>query len=232
MTNIVEELKRRFPDCAVTLSVGERRREVYEQWFQAGADRYLLRHETADEEHYRRLHPPELSGERRKECLRALKDIGFQTGAGMMAGSPGQTVRHLAKDLVFLRELQPEMVGIGPFLPHHATPFAGEKAGSLELTLYLLGLVRLLLPSVLLPATTALGTVFDGGRELGILCGANVVMPNLSPAAVRGNYLLYDNKLCTGCEASEGLSALRKSMESIGYEIVAERGDCAGYVRP
>lgn len=232
LAKVVEEIKRRFPDCAVTLSVGERDREVYEQWFQAGADRYLLRHETADEEHYRRIHPTELSGQRRKECLRALKDIGFQTGAGMMVGSPGQTVRHLAEDLVFLRELQPEMVGIGPFLPHHATPFAGEEAGSLELTLYLLGLVRLLLPRVLLPATTALGTVFDGGRELGILCGANVVMPNLSPAAVRGNYLLYDNKLCTGCEASEGLSALRKSMESIGYEIVAERGDCAGYVRP
>lgn len=231
LAETVRKIRNRFPDCAITLSAGERTREIYELWFQAGVDRYLLRHETADEEHYRRLHPPEMSGLHRKECLKALKEIGYQTGAGMMAGSPGQTSTHLAEDLVFLQELKPEMVGIGPFLPHHATPFAEERSGTLELTLYLLGIVRLMLPRVLLPATTALGTVAEGGRELGLLCGANVVMPNLSPSSVRENYLLYDNKLCTGCEAAEGLLKLHRSVEAIGYEIVAERGDWAGYRR-
>lgn len=229
LAETVRAIKSRFPGCAVTLSAGERPREIYELWFDAGADRYLLRHETADEEHYRRLHPSRMSGSYRKECLKDLKEIGFQTGAGMMIGSPGQTERLLARDLIFLRELKPEMVGIGPFIPHHATPFAGERPGSLKLTLYVLGLVRLLLPKVLLPATTALGTIVPGGRELGLLCGANVVMPNLSPASVREKYLLYDNKLSTGREAAEGLMKLRRSVENIGYEIVAERGDWAGF---
>lgn len=229
LAETVRAIKSRFPGCAVTLSAGERPREIYELWFDAGADRYLLRHETADEEHYRMLHPSRMSGSYRKECLKNLKEIGFQTGAGMMIGSPGQTERHLARDLIFLRELKPEMVGIGPFIPHHATPFAGERPGSRKLTLYVLGLVRLLLPKVLLPATTALGTIVPGGRELGLLCGANVVMPNLSPASVREKYLLYDNKLSTGKEAAEGLMKLRRSVENIGYEIVAERGDWAGF---
>ena len=223
--DLVGMLKERFPDCAVTLSVGECSRETYQRWRAAGADRYLLRHETADPAHYRRLHPPQMSLEHRMECLRQLKRLGFQTGAGMMVGSPGQTVECLVRDIEFLHQLQPEMVGIGPFLPHDETPFRGEKAGSTAMTLYLLSLVRLMLPEVLLPATTALGTAAEGGREAGILAGANVVMPNLSPENVRGKYLLYNNKICTGKEAAENLQELREAAAKIGFEIAIDRGD-------
>lgn len=226
---LVRGIKERFPDCAVTLSVGEKERESYEAYFAAGADRYLLRHETADRAHYELLHPANLSFDHRRDCLKNLKEIGFQTGAGFMVGSPGQTLESLLDDLEYLRELQPEMVGIGPFIPHHDTPFADRPAGTLELTLYLLGLVRLLLPRVLLPATTALGTIAPGGREQGILAGANVVMPNLSPSDVRKKYLLYDNKICTGNEAAECLAGLEESMASIGYQVAVERGDAPGY---
>lgn len=225
---LVRKIKAQHPDCAVTLSVGERSRESYARLREAGADRYLLRHETANEAHYRLLHPPELSLEHRKNCLRDLKELGFQTGAGMMIGSPGQGMETLADDLLFLQELQPEMVGIGPFIPHHDTPFRAELAGSAELTLYLLSLVRLMLPEVLLPATTALGTVSQSGRTAGVLAGANVVMPNLSPQNVRSKYLLYDNKACTGLEAAEHLQQLREEMAAIGYEVVTDRGDHVG----
>ena len=229
MELLIRRIKTAYPDCALTLSIGEKDRESYERFYRAGADRYLLRHETANREHYGRLHPKELTLKRRMECLRNLKDIGFQTGAGFMVGSPGQTLDTILDDLAFLRDLQPEMVGIGPFIPHHQTPFAGERAGSLELTLYLLGLVRLILPTVLLPATTALGTISQGGREQGVLAGANVVMPNLSPGDVREKYLLYDNKICTGNEAAECLSGLKEAMAAIGYQVVTERGDAPGY---
>lgn len=225
MVDLISAIKGEFPDCALTLSIGEREEDSYRAFRQAGADRYLLRHETADPEHYRLLHPPALSLKHRLNCLRTLKRLGFQTGAGFMVGSPGQTADTLASDLAFLQELQPEMVGIGPFLPHRDTPFGGREAGSVELTLYLLSLVRILLPDVLLPATTALGTAAADGREAGVLAGANVVMPNLSPANVRGKYLLYDNKICTGNEAAENLTALRRSMEAIGYRVAVDRGD-------
>lgn len=228
LAQIVAKIKEGYPDCAVTLSVGEKSRRSYEMFFQAGADRYLLRHETADKNHYQRLHPGEMSLENRKRCLWDLKEIGFQVGAGMMVGSPGQTMECLLEDLEFLEELQPDMVGIGPFIPHHETPFAGESAGSVEQTLRLLAIVRLILPKVLLPATTALGTLKQNGREQGILAGANVVMPNLSPENVRDKYLLYDNKLCTGTEAAEGLEKLKRSVVNIGYEVVVGRGDHAG----
>lgn len=222
---LVEAIKKAHPDCAVTLSVGERSYESYRRLYEAGADRYLLRHETANEEHYGKLHPGNLKAENRKQCLWNLKEIGYQVGCGIMVGSPGQTVEHLAEDLFFMKELNPQMVGIGPFISHKDTPFAEEPSGSMELTLYLLGLIRLMLPKVLLPATTALGTIHPEGRELGILAGANVVMPNLSPANVRGKYLLYDNKIATGDEAAEGLENLKKRMKNIGYEIVVSRGD-------
>ena len=222
---LVRKIKGRFPDCAVTLSEGERDFETYKAWFEAGADRYLLRHETADEAHYRLLHPDSLSLENRKECLRNLKKIGYQTGCGIMVGSPGQTARCLAEDMVFMKELHPEMVGLGPFIPQHATPFADQKPGTLEETLFILALVRLMLPKVLLPATTALGTIHPEGRELGILSGANVVMPNLSPSDVRKKYLLYDNKIATGAEAAEALDSLRERMKAIGCEIAVDRGD-------
>lgn len=223
--DIVSSIKAEFPDSAVTLSIGERSRESYARFKEAGADRYLLRHETACEAHYRRLHPDELTLANRKRCLYDLKELGFQVGAGFMVGAPYQTVDNLAEDMIFLKELNPHMVGIGPFIPHHDTPFKDMPAGSAEQTLYLLSLTRLMLPSVLLPATTALGTISDNGRELGMLAGANVVMPNLSPAEVRGDYLLYDNKLCTGDEAAQNLANLRKRMESVGFNLSVTRGD-------
>lgn len=225
LCDIVAAVKSLYPDCAVTLSVGERSRESYECLYKAGADRYLLRHETADREHYGKIHPAAMSFDNRMECLRNLREIGYQTGCGIMVGSPYQTMEAIAKDLRFMKEFKPHMVGIGPFLSHKDTPFKEMKNGSVELTLYLLSIVRLLLPGVLLPATTALGTAASGGREAGILCGANVVMPNLSPADVRKKYMLYDNKLSSGSEAAESLGLLKESLKNIGYEIAVSRGD-------
>ena len=192
LAGLVRHIKKQYPDCALTLSVGERTEEEYRAFWKAGADRYLLRHETADETHYRILHPEPLSLQHRKDCLRTLKKLGFQTGAGFMVGSPGQTAETLAEDFLFLKELDPEMVGIGPFISHKDTPFRSREDGTLEDTLFYLALVRLMLPRALLPATTALGTIAPDGRELGILSGANVVMPNLSPLSVRKKYMLYD----------------------------------------
>jgi biotin synthase len=232
VARLVEEIRSRYPDCAVTLSLGEQPRSVYEQWFKAGAERYLLRHETRNPDHYASLHPPKMSLVYRLSCLEALKDIGYQVGCGFMVGTPGQTVNHLAEDLIYIKQLGPQMVGIGPFIPHHQTPLAQEKSGSLELTLFLLGLVRLLIPQILLPSTTALGTIAPDGRELGILAGANVVMPNLSPAGVRKKYLLYDNKICTGEEAAECRFCLNMRLEKIGYQMVTNRGDCIGFNSP
>ncbi len=225
MCDIVSEIKELYSDCAVTLSLGERSRESYQRLFDAGADRYLLRHETADSEHYRKLHPTDLSLENRIRCLENLKDIGFQTGCGFMVGSPYQTVENLAKDLLFIAEFKPHMVGIGPFIPHKDTPFAKYTRGNLEMTLFLLSIVRIMLKKVLLPSTTALGTIHEDGRQLGILAGANVVMPNLSPSDVRKKYLLYDNKICTGDEAAESLKSLQAKIKDVGYEISISRGD-------
>lgn len=225
LTGLISAIKNRFPDCAVTLSVGEKSRESYRAYYAAGADRFLLRHETANGAHYRQLHPPELSGEQRKQCLFTLKEIGFQVGCGMMVGSPGQTAAHIREDLLFMKELEPHMIGIGPFIPHQETPFAHQPPGTLSQTLALLSVLRILFPHILLPATTALATICDGGRERGILAGANVVMPNLSPLSVRKKYLLYDHKVGTGAEAAEGLRELKKRMSAIGYQIVVSRGD-------
>lgn len=222
---LVHEIRARWPDCAITLSLGERQEESYKALRAAGADRYLLRHETADPEHYARLHPPELSWERRMNCLKVLRETGFQTGCGFMVGSPFQQVKDLVRDLCFVQDFQPAMCGIGPFIPQKDTPFGGEPAGSVDMTLFLLSLLRLIRPGLLLPATTALGSLVSDGRERGILAGANVVMPNLSPREVRKKYLLYDNKLATGVESAEGLCALNRRMESIGYRIVTARGD-------
>ena len=223
--SIVYEIKSRFPDCAVTLSIGEKSRKTYQAYFDAGADRYLLRHETANQAHYERLHPKELRLENRKKCLYDLKEIGYQVGAGFMVGSPFQTFDTIYEDLQFIKELEPHMVGIGPFIPHKDTPFANARAGTLEMTLRLLSIIRLMHPRVLLPATTALGTIHPMGRELGVRAGANVVMPNLSPVEVRKKYQLYDNKICTGDEAAECRQCLEKRMEGIGYQIVIDRGD-------
>lgn len=225
MEDIVRSIKSTYPDCAITLSLGERGFESFKRLFDAGADRYLLRHETANSEHYSSLHPAEMSLESRKRSLFQLEEIGYQTGAGFMVGSPYQTIETLAEDLLFLKELNPQMCGIGPFIPHKDTDFRDFASGSLELTLTLLSIVRLLLPDVLLPATTALGTIDPKGREMGILHGANVVMPNLSPTEHRADYSLYDNKICTGDEAAECIKCLSNRMNSVGYKIVTDRGD-------
>lgn len=225
MADVVSSISTRYPDCAVTLSLGERSEESYRLLYEAGARRYLLRHETADDAHYRSLHPAGMSLAHRKECLFALRRIGYQVGSGFMVGSPGQTAACLAQDMAFLHELQPHMVGIGPFVPHKDTPFAHEPAGTLELTLFMLSALRLMLPDALLPATTALGAIAPDGRERGILAGANVVMPNLSPVAHRKDYSLYDNKICTGEEAAECRGCLQMRMARIGHEVVQARGD-------
>ena len=225
MTDLAAEIKKDFPDCAITLSIGEKSFESYKMFFEAGAERYLLRHETYNCEHYGKLHPSALSAKNRQQCLWNLKKIGYQVGTGFMVGSPYQKAEHLAEDMLFIKELNPQMVGIGPFVPHKDTQFAKCEAGTLELTLFMLGLLRLALPKVLLPATTALGTIAPNGRELGILAGANVVMPNLSPLAVRKKYMLYNDKICTGDEAAESVNHLKMSMKEIGYEVVIDRGD-------
>lgn len=228
MVEIITKIREKYQDCAITLSLGERERDEYEAFYLAGADRYLLRHETADEEHYQSLHPKELSLVNRKKCLKELKEIGFQVGTGFMIGSPNQNSKTLAKDMMFIEELEPHMIGIGPFISHHGTPFSDEQNGTLEETLYFIGLLRLLRPSSLIPATTALGTIDPKGREKGIQAGANVVMPNLSPVSVRKKYELYDNKICTGDEAAECRVCLAGRMQGIGHQIVTSRGDYKG----
>ncbi len=225
IVDIVRAVKANHPDCAVTLSIGEKSFDSYKAYFDAGADRYLLRHETANPEHYARLHPESLSLNNRKQCLFNLKKIGYQVGCGFMVGSPYQTIDCIIDDLLFIRELEPHMVGIGPFIPHSETPFADQAGGTLELTLFLLGIIRLMLPGVLLPSTTALGTIHPQGREKGILAGANVVMPNLSPVDVRKKYMLYDNKICTGDEAAECRMCIQRRIESTGHHLVVSRGD-------
>ena len=229
MVDIVSAMRKSHPDCAITLSIGEREKESYQKLFDAGANRYLLRHETANKAHYEYLHPKEMSYDHRMQCLRDLKEIGYQVGCGMMVGSPGQKTEHYIKDLRFMQEFKPEMVGIGPFIPHHDTEYAGEKAGTVEMTLKLLSIIRLILPEVLLPATTALGTIDPTGREKGILAGANVVMPNLSPGNVREKYLLYDNKICTGDEAAECIRCMAQRVSKVGYTVVQSRGDHIKY---
>ena len=229
---MVSEITRRYPDCAVTLSLGEWEEAVYRLWYEAGARRYLLRHETADEAHFRLLHPPSQTLAHRLECLHALKSIGYQVGAGFMVGSPGQSEKTLATDYCLFQALQPEMVGIGPFLPQKDTPLGGEAPGSLEDTLLYLALIRLTLPAVLLPATTALATLHPQGRKLGFLAGANVVMPNLSPPAVRGNYALYDGKASSGAEAAEHLAALSEELSPLGLTIAIDRGDAPHISHP
>jgi len=226
LTEIVSDIRSAYSDCAITLSIGERNYNSYERLKKAGADRYLLRHETANERHYKVLHPKQITAENRKQCLRNLKDIGFQVGCGFMVGSPYQELDHIIEDLRFIKELRPHMVGVGPFIPHSDTPFKDKPAGDFRLTLNILAVLRLMLPHLLLPATTALGTIKKNGREMGILAGANVVMPNLSPTGVRKKYLPYDNKIGTGEESAEGITALKKRIEDIGYEIVVSRGDC------
>ncbi len=222
---IVSAIRRDYSDCAITLSIGEKSYESYLSYFQAGANRFLLRHETADAVHYSRLHPSELTFENRRKCLFDLKKIGYQVGAGFMVGSPYQKTENIIADLRFLQELQPDMIGIGPFLSHKDTPMKGYPNGELALVLRILGILRLLFPKVLLPATTALGTMHPQGRELGLQTGANVVMPNLSPMSVRKKYMLYDNKISTGDESAQSVASLIRTASSVGYEIVTDRGD-------
>ncbi len=225
LVDILETVKGRYPDCAITLSFGEKSREVYARYKAAGADRYLLRHETADAEHYGRLHPEGQDLQSRVECLYALKELGFQVGVGFMVGSPYQTPQTILKDLRFIEGFKPQMIGVGPFLPHRDTPFCDMPKGSLELSVNLLAMLRLMIPNALIPSTTALGTIDKNGREMGILAGANVVMPNLSPIEVRSKYLLYNDKIATGEEAAESKNRLAAKVGAIGYELAVTRGD-------
>ena len=229
LVSIITKIKQNYPDCAVTLSLGERSSESYEALREAGADRYLLRHETATKEHYTKLHPENLSWDRRMECLKNLRALGYQVGCGFMVGSPYQTNEMLARELKFIEEFKPDMCGIGPFIPHKDTCFRDFAAGSVDTTCLLLSMIRLIHPTVLLPATTALGTLSENGRERGIMSGANVVMPNLSPASVRKKYMLYDNKLSDGVESAQSLEALKKRIASIGCTVSINRGDVKKY---
>lgn len=232
ISELLRKIKEQYRDCAITLSFGEHSRDIYEKWFAAGADRYLLRHETAAKAHYERLHPAEMSYENRVRCLYDLKEIGYQVGSGFLVGSPYQTAFHLAEDLLFLDRLKPHMIGIGPFISHKDTPFKDEPSGTLKQTLVMISLLRLIFPKALIPATTALGTIAFDGREQGILSGANVVMPNLSPVSVRKKYMLYDNKICTGDEAAECRLCLEGRLRKIGYTLVSARGDYPGFTPP
>ena len=225
MCDIVSSIRQKYPDCAITLSLGERSEQSYCDLFKAGANRYLLRHETADEVHYSKLHPDSMSLKNRKECLFNLKKIGYQVGSGFMVGSPFQTADNLVSDLRFLQSLEPDMIGIGPFIKHEQTPFGSFKNGTLEQTLRLISILRLMFPYALIPSTTALGTIHPTGRELGLKAGANVVMPNLSPVSVRKKYTLYDNKICTGDESAQCISCMKRRMKSIGYEVVTDVGN-------
>lgn len=222
---LCQKIKERYPSAAVTLSLGERSKQSYRDFYSSGANRYLLRHETANEEHYAKLHPTSMSLKNRKSCLYNLKEIGYQVGTGFMVGSPYQSCENIIEDLHFISELDPDMVGIGPFITHNGTPFRNFENGSVSLTLRLISIIRLMLPHALIPATTALGTLDASGREKGLCAGANVVMPNLSPVDVRKKYSLYENKICTGEEAAECLSCLKKRVDSVGYKIVTDIGD-------
>ena len=222
---IVAAIRQRYPDCAITLSIGEKPRESYQRYYDAGANRYLLRHETANAGHYARLHPSDMSRDNRRRCLYDLKEIGYQVGSGFMVGSPYQTTDDLIEDLRFLQDLQPDMIGIGPYITHNATPFKDRESGSVELTLRMLSILRLMFPYALLPATTALGTLSPTGRELGLQAGGNVVMPNLSPVTVRKKYELYENKICTGEESAQCRHCLEMRVKAAGYRVVTDRGD-------
>ena len=223
--DIIQEIHENYPDCAITLSLGEKTKEQYQAMYDAGASRYLLRQESANEDHYQKLHPASLSLQNRLQCQKDLREIGFQTGCGIMVGSPYQTLEHIYQDLKYMKQFQPHMVGIGPFLPHCDTPFKDQEKGSFHLTLMLLSILRLILPGVLLPSTTALSTIHPKGRELGILAGGNVIMPNLSPLSQRKKYMLYNDKACMDDEAAQAIEKLKIQMQQIGYQIVIEKGD-------
>lgn len=225
VVEMIKAIKKEFPNYALTLSIGERSYEAYKSFYDAGADRYLLRHETCTLEHYNKLHPDDMSLFNRLNCLKNLKNIGFQTGCGIMVGSPYQTIDNIVDDILYMYDFNPQMIGIGPFIAHKDTIFRDMPNGSVEMTLRILAIMRILLPHVLLPATTALGTLDKKGREKGIMAGANVLMPNLSPLKDRKKYSLYNNKICTGEEAAESIEKLKKSISKIGYELVSDRGD-------
>ncbi len=225
MCKLIYKIKSLYPDCAITLSLGERSYESYKALKSAGADRYLLRHETANDIHYSKLHPEGMKLSHRKKCLFNLKELGFQVGSGFMVGSPFQTYENLAEDLLFLKELQPQMIGIGPFIKHKDTPFKDEESGTLYLNLKMISILRIMFPKALIPSTTALSSISPEGRELGLKAGANVVMPNLSPGDVRAKYSLYNNKAYSGSEAAESLVILKELVNKAGYEVVVDRGD-------
>ncbi len=224
LLELIHAVKGKYDDIAITLSLGERSYDSYKVLKAAGADRYLLRHETASRALYESLHP-DMSFDNRRQCLKDLKTLGFQVGAGFMVGLPGQTADDLVEDLMFLKELEPHMVGIGPFIPHSETPIGHNPGGTVDQTLLMISLVRLILPMTLLPSTTALGTIDEKGREKALKVGANVIMPNLSPTDVRAKYALYENKICTGDEAAHCRACIEGRINSVGFYVDMSKGD-------
>ena len=225
IADLIGDIKKGWPDCAVTLSLGEHPRETYALWRDAGADRYLLRHETHHPRLYSLLHPQRMSLAHRLQCLDWLKELGFQVGTGIMVGAPFQTLESIIEDIEYLVDFQPQMIGLGPFIPHHDTPFRRFPAGSVEMTAKLYAILRLAMPKALIPSTTAMATLAPDGRCRGILAGANVVMPNLSPTDTRKQYSLYDNKAALGAESAQGVKILADELAAIGYHIDWSRGD-------
>lgn len=225
IADLIAEIRQHWPDCAITLSLGEHPKETYALWREAGADRYLLRHETHNSRLYGLLHPKGMTIGNRLQCLDWLKQLGFQVGAGIMVGSPFQSLKTIVEDIQYLIEFQPHMIGIGPFIPHHDTPLRRFPAGSVEMTARLYAIMRLALPQALIPSTTAMASLSPNGRLRGILSGANVVMPNLSPEDNRKQYSLYDNKASLGAESAQGIRALADELATIGYSIDWSRGD-------
>ena len=225
IAGLISEIRSRWPECAITLSLGEHPRETYAMWKNAGANRYLLRHETHNERHYHLLHPDGMSVHHRLQCLNWLKELGFQVGTGIMVGSPFQSLKTLVEDIEYLVDFQPQMIGIGPFIPQHDTPFARFPAGTVDMTTRLYAILRLAMPQALIPSTTAIASLSPDGRLRGILAGANVVMPNLSPEDNRKQYALYDNKAALGAESAQGVKKLADELAKIGYHIDWSRGD-------
>lgn len=225
IADLIAEIRQHWPDCAITLSLGEHPKETYALWREAGADRYLLRHETHNSRLYGLLHPKGMTIGNRLQCLDWLKQLGFQVGAGIMVGSPFQSLKTIVEDIQYLIEFQPHMIGIGPFIPHHDTPLRRFPAGSVEMTARLYAIMRLALPQALIPSTTAMASLSPNGRLRGILSGANVVMPNLSPEDNRKQYSLYDNKASLGAESAQGIRVLADELATIGYSIDWSRGD-------
>lgn len=221
MQRIIREIK--AMDMALTLSVGEKTKEEYAAYREAGADRYLLRIETTDKQLYEKLDPG-MSFDNRKRCLRDLKELGFEVGTGCMVGLPGQTLESLADDILFFKEIDADMIGIGPFIPNADTPLSEEKGGTFTLSLKVMAITRLLLPDINIPATTAMESLDHNGRVIALGSGANVVMPNVTEGDYRKWYALYPGKICINDTPAHCRSCITGKIGGIGRKVSSECG--------